>query len=73
MGGWATILRHNIALSLASAVVVYGFWVMAVDLLNISSANIAGLKKKPPGSAGLKPTNGCPDRRLSIELSTKIY
>ena len=71
MGGWATILRHNIALSLASAVVVYGFWVMALDVL-ISIANIAGFKKKPPGSAGLKPTNGSSDRALSIELSTKI-
>ena len=42
MGGWATILRHNIALALASAVVVFGFWVLAVDLL-ISIANIAGI------------------------------
>ena len=42
MGGWATILRHNIALALASSVVVFGFWVLALDLL-ILIANIAGI------------------------------
>ena len=70
VGGWATILRHNIASSLASAVVVFGFWVLALDLL---ISNIAGFwrGKKPPGSAGLKPTNGCSDRGLSIDLSNK--
>ena len=45
MGGWATILRHNIALSLAKAVVVFGFWVLARDLLFLL-ANIAGFRKK---------------------------
>ena len=43
MGGWATTLRHNIVLSLASAVAVFGFWVLALDLL-ISVANIANLE-----------------------------